>query len=690
MDTTTITFTSTTTSACILMRVGFSETALSQDANLSANATKGGTTLTLASVPSWVTAGDLIGIDQLDDSSFVSNVGTEAGGSYREVVGNGARGLGQLNRVVSKTATTITVELPLYYSWATAQTAQIFQPGYNPSTGNPKSGCGIEDLTLTASFTQSDGHMIKMENCYGCWVKNVEIDNMAGGVGIQPNFCYRCEFRHNYIHRSHDLGSGAGYGISLYNVSSANLIEDNIVEHVHAGLMAHIGSSGNVFCYNFAFDGTSDSGQNPSISTHGTHTYMNLWEGNFCENKALADWTHGSSSHNTLFRNRITGDNVTADDRACVSIEYYNRYWNVVGNILGKPSLQNKLLSHSGSTSEGSQGSIFKMGGEININNDYSPSDVYSYTSGMFVLDHANYDTLTSTNGGIRWESSVADHALPNSYIYTTKPSYWGGMPWPTFNPSNGATIAANTKSYTNIPAGFRYEFGVDPAAGGDSTPPSVSSATVGTSGTTLSVQFSEAVTDGNGSGTWTLSMSGGSAAATYSSGGGTSLLVYNLNRTVNSSETGTAAFVQAGNGVEDLSGNDLASFSGLNVVNSSTQDTVAPTADVATVNSSGTTLTLTLSEVCTFGAGGANGFTVALSGGSVTATYSSGTGTSSILFNLNRQIFSGEGGTMAYTQPGTGWKDAAGNNLATFSGLSIANSSSLTTPTKKSRGRRR
>jgi hypothetical protein len=198
------------------------------------------------------------------------------------------------------------------------------------------------------------------------------------------------------------------------------------------------------------------------------HGAFNLWEGNWLTDKLLGDVTHGSGSHQTAFRNRIVGDNGTGDQRTCISIEYYNRYWNVVGNVLGKDGLQNKRVSYSGSTSEGTTGSILKMGGEVNINDDYSPSDAYSYTSGMFVLDHGNYDTVTD---GQVWESSVSDHSPVTSYLYASKPTWFGDRPWPPFEAASAAS-ALTAKSYTNTPAGYRYEFGTDPPAGSPSSTP--------------------------------------------------------------------------------------------------------------------------------------------------------------------------------------------------------------------------
>ena len=66
--------------------------------------------------------------------------------------------------------------------------------------------------------------------------------------------------------------------------------------------------------------------------------------------------------------------------------------------------------------------------------------------------------------------------------------------------------------------------------------------------------------------------MSGGVVTMTYSSGSGSSTLVYTLSRTVVQGETGTVAWTNQANTIEDTSGNDLATFSGFTITNSSTQ----------------------------------------------------------------------------------------------------------------------
>lgn len=131
----------------------------------------------------------------------------------------------------------------------------------------------------------------------------------------------------------------------------------------------------------------------------------------------------------------------------------------------------------------------------------------------------------------------------------------------------------SNTRSGTwDIGA---YEYDASP----DTTPPTISSAAVGTTGTTLTIVFNEAVTVSaaeQASTSFTLTMSGGAATIVYASGSGTNTLKYNITgRTIDDEETGTAAldFTTSTNGIEDQAGNDLAATgdSDKNVTNDST-----------------------------------------------------------------------------------------------------------------------
>lgn len=211
---------------------------------------------------------------------------------------------------------------------------------------------------------------------------------------------------------------------------------------------------------------------------------------------------------------------------------------------------------------------------------------------------------------------------------------------------------------------------------------PVLSNAVIPSAGTSITLTFSQSVTIGaGGDGGVTLSMSGGAVTATYSSGSGSTALVYTFSRTVNVGETGTVSYTQPGNGIESTSvGADVVTFSGSAVTNNSTAGATTPTLASATVPTAGTSITLTFSQSVSVGAGGSAGVALTMSGGATTATYSSGAPGTALVYTLSRTVKAGETGTIAYTQPGNGLEGTVGGlDVATFSGTSVTNNSTAT-----------
>ncbi len=152
-----------------------------------------------------------------------------------------------------------------------------------------------------------------------------------------------------------------------------------------------------------------------------------------------------------------------------------------------------------------------------------------------------------------------------------------------------------------------------------------------------------------------------------------------------------SSPLLNAGTNLTSLVGSTILDFDG-NLMPSSgawpigaygaTNSDVGPSATSGTVNSSGTTLTIGFSEVIYIGSGGSAGFTISSSGGAATLTYVSGSGSSSLIYAISRIIYLGETATASYTQPGNGFEDLDGNDIATFSNLSVVNNSTATAET--------
>lgn len=108
---------------------------------------------------------------------------------------------------------------------------------------------------------------------------------------------------------------------------------------------------------------------------------------------------------------------------------------------------------------------------------------------------------------------------------------------------------------------------------------PTMTSATIPAAGTTISLLFSEALTEGSGGNSgWTLNTP--TNAMTYSSGDTTDTWIYTLASTIDGVDTPTITYTQPGNGLESGTGEDLESIVAGVVINNSTQGVCAGGSD--------------------------------------------------------------------------------------------------------------
>src|SRR5256885_3956344 len=291
--------------ACIYVRsTDFDEDKLVTCTNLAQTATKGDTTISLYSVPSWVVVGGHYILDSIADTNLVYGYGTSenenpAAGYREQIIFNHtasrqARSLGQVVRVDAIVGTNLTIDLPAHYSYRTQDIAQIALAGLNPAVTAIRTNIGFESFRIEARFTGSDTDMFRVEDAENVWWKQITFTNNPGRRFIQTVFCRRLEIRDSIFNGALLVSSGKGYGVALYHLTTRCLIENNIFKGLHSPISNDFGSDGNAWAYNTVLRGRSDSGQNPALGTHGTHCYMVEYEGNFCVDKVLFDYSHRS------------------------------------------------------------------------------------------------------------------------------------------------------------------------------------------------------------------------------------------------------------------------------------------------------------------------------------------------------------------------------------------------------------
>lgn len=214
---------------------------------------------------------------------------------------------------------------------------------------------------------------------------------------------------------------------------------------------------------------------------------------------------------------------------------------------------------------------------------------------------------------------------------------------------------------------------------------PTLSSATIGTDGDTWTFVFNEAVEFGaGGNGGFAVTMTNaGTITLTYSSGSGSNTLVYTGDVTVQGDDTVASGldYTQPGDGIENTSGYDLASFTGESVTNNSA---VGPPALVsATLGTDGMTWTFVFNKAVSIGSGGSGGFAIEFATtGAVPLTYGSGSGTTSLVYTGDMVVESNDTVVdgLNYTQPGDGIEDGDGYDLASFVDHAIVNNSGYST----------
>lgn len=420
--------------------------------------------------------GGFLGIDQINDTNFVTNVGSSGAASWvsRE---SGTRAMGQIVQITSINGNTIGFTPPLYYGYSTNLAAQAC-PFNN---GNMWSG--VEALTIRANHTGYTSNF-RMDGAAYCWLKNVEGD-YTDGDHVQIFNSYRCEVRDSYFHDAfHHTPGSTDADVMLALKTTACLIENNIFWRLHVSVILNWGAAGNVIGYNYSsgnFDQTSTNAVMMDMSCHGAHPMFNLWEGNISP-KFQPDCFWGSSSHGTAFRNWFKGityisapingrqlvdTNITwvaFQSSAAVKLQYLNWYYNVVGNILGCAEYTNGSLKNAGNYMYAwpdSAATAYEKPWVYYIGDANGVAGLGSTNTLDTTMIHGNWDFVT---GAQKWVSTNGDHSLPASLYYSNKPAWFGNFPWPPIDPAQPAACYL-----TNLPAAQRlylmnpYAFALPP-----------------------------------------------------------------------------------------------------------------------------------------------------------------------------------------------------------------------------------
>lgn len=233
--------------------------------------------------------GDLVRISDQDSSLITSSWALNS--------------TGQLCRIERIEGDTLWFRSPLRraYEISNAPYVQLVRPIENISIKRIE----IQNLKETAAQTNSillrysQNCLITCVKSFSCNYAHVRLENSTNVEVVGSYF----KDGHNYG------GGGKAYGVAIMFASGECLVTQNYFAHLRHSMLLQAGANGNVFSYNYSVDPYWDDVLLPAKSAgdmvlHGNWVYMNLFEGNVCQNIVIDD-SHGANGpFNTFFRNR--------------------------------------------------------------------------------------------------------------------------------------------------------------------------------------------------------------------------------------------------------------------------------------------------------------------------------------------------------------------------------------------------
>jgi hypothetical protein len=458
-------------------------------------ATAGSARITVASAAG-ISTGKYLVITETNNPAYVTSSGSEGTRNWSDGAWttNGSLARGQIVAVTGVSGTAITIFPGLYGAYTEKPIAVPFSMS--------ESYAGVENLQVYANNTGYDASF-GMSTCAHCWVKGVE-SNYTDGDYVEVRWGYRDEIRDSYfsnafLHRPGEHDSD----IHLTLKTSASLIENNIIERGHRSILVNWGAAGNVIAYDYT-TGEFDSGAPEfvlgGVFFHGAHPQFNLLEGNVLT-QILQDSTWGTSSQTTAYRNwaigtnRVCGSTTGRVTVSCskgprygfqaaraVEMSYLATFNNFVGNVLGSAQMQslvgyNRPLAQTASIEYPAERSYdgvaygwsFGYGriSDDGVGTGCSGGAPPCHRGGTSSTDffHGNYNNIDLS---IAWAAGVP-HALPASFYLSSKPEWWGTMPFPAIGPEIRGGSGPGGHSFGNPAQScyLRVMGGSDGGAGG-------------------------------------------------------------------------------------------------------------------------------------------------------------------------------------------------------------------------------
>jgi len=366
------------------------------DVAISAIQAHGGNTLTVAT-SSGLSVGDDIEIEQENDPAIHYIESASDSVAWAQNIKGQILKIAAINGNILTVDRTFTFDYDLKFAMRMRKIIPAVNVGYeNFYIKRTDADAGVS--------TNNNFNFIYANNC---WMRRVHSFYTAR-YHVRIDHSRNIEVRECEIERADDCaGGGAAYGVLTEIHTEDCLIEDNVFHDIRHPLITKQGASRNVYAYNYTYNmrnnTTCDS--DPSspyadISLHGHYPAYNLYEGNIVSRVTISDSWGPAGPCNTIFRNRVT----TANG---IWTQSYSHNQNIVANEIIAPAI-------------------------MADNRDKT-------VTGTLLLENNVQGTIDKTTTS----------AVENSFYLTSKPTFFGSLPWPSIGSGNipgSGTIPAKAR----------------------------------------------------------------------------------------------------------------------------------------------------------------------------------------------------------------------------------------------------
>jgi hypothetical protein len=372
----------------------------------------------------------------------------------------------------------------------------LYMPNWNSSqqpqawfASNTVRNVGLENL----SYDNTNGgstSVVDILACNQCWVSGVR-GIKANRSHVRVQLSVHSVFRDSYYF-GNQSGASVSYGMEIMGGWN-NLIENNIFQQITDSDPSCTGAcEGNVVGYNFDVANAYTASPSyivPPFFQHASGDSFNLWEGNIGPGYS-GDNIHGTHHFETVYRNFLPGWQAVCAGGACaaqtipITLPAGDRYFNIVGNVMGQPGYHTTytcaaLTSNTFCPESYEKGGRDLMIYDLNYTRGTYPvtyqfclsvscsnTGQYDPQTSAYLMRWANYDVVTGTarfcgnssntgfsttcGGSSEIPTALASYgnavpsygdiaagqpALPASFYYASKPSWFGALPWPLIGP---------------------------------------------------------------------------------------------------------------------------------------------------------------------------------------------------------------------------------------------------------------